>query len=487
MRKALAILASAAATAGCGSSVDEPAVTDQLLAPDATGWVNRSATGTTGIQGQWHAFADTRFGARASDCQTTAFGECSIVHEPAPGSSYAPTAGLGMCTSGVIARWISRSSGLTPDYSPGWAGIVLELDMPDWPEPRASVDAPAAQPYNAVARGVTGFAFDIDSEPAPGAGLLVTTVGPGESSAGSTPVYWGGAHLDASPVHAGHNEFRWNEVGPGSFDGTRMFRVGFLVAGNDSEAVSYEFCVDNLTALRSSGATSSRSASDDQLLIPDPKGWVDRSTTGKAKIQGIWFAAFDGLAGGGVPGSCQAGGHADADCSLIREPDQSAATYAPTKDLGMCTSGSVAKVVAGADGQPDFSHIWGAEIGFLLNVPSLDGAPQLYDTARGGVTGFAFDIDAEPPPNAKIAVELTRNATNEGNPPLWGSKGATSSPVHAGHNEFRWEDVGGPWYLTDPPKFDPSSLRQIAFHVLPNQTQAASFSFCINNLTALRH
>ena len=64
--------------------------------------------------------------------------------------------------------------------------------------------------------GVTGFAFDIDSEPASGAGLLVTTVGPGESSAESAPIYWGGAHLDASPVHAGHNEFRWSEVGPGS-------------------------------------------------------------------------------------------------------------------------------------------------------------------------------------------------------------------------------------------------------------------------------
>jgi hypothetical protein len=487
MTKALAIFVSAAATAGCAPSVNQPAATDQLLVPDATGWVDRSATGTTGIQGQWHAFADTRFGAPASDCRTDVFGECSIVHEPAPGSSGAPTAGLGMCTSGVIARWIAGSSGLTPDYSPGWAGLVLELGMPDWPEPRAPASPPAGRPYDAVARLVTGFAFDIDSEPAPGGGLLVTTVRPGESSAGSAPLYWGGAQQDASPVHAGHNEFRWSEVGPGPFDGTRMLRIGFLVAGSDSEAVSYDFCIDNLTALRSSTATSARSASDDQRLVPDTKGWVDRSSTGQTKIQGGWFAVADGIEGGGVPGACQAAGHADADCSLFRDPDPTAATYGPTKDLGMCASGSVAKIVAGADGQPDFSNIWGAEIGFLLNVPSLGGAPQLYDTTRGGVTGFAFDIDAEPPPNAKIAVELTMNATNEGNPPLWGSKGATWSPVHAGHNEFRWEDVGGPWYLPDPPKFDPNLLRQIAFHVLPNQTLAASFSFCINNLTALRH
>ncbi len=37
------------------------------------------------------------------------------------------------------------------------------------------------------------------------------------------------------------------------------------------------------------------------------------------------------------------------------------------------------------------------------------------------------------------------------------------------------------------PKFDPSFLRQIDFHVRANQTEAVSYSFCINNLTALRH
>jgi hypothetical protein len=391
-----------------------------------------------------------------------------------------------MCTSGIIAKWIYGSPGLTPDYSPGWAGIVLELNMPDWPERSASAGPPAGQSYDAVAHGVTGFAFDIDSEPAPGAGLLVTAAGPWQSSAGSGLIYWGGAQLDASPVHAGHNEFRWNEVGPGSFDGTQILRLGFLVAGNDSEAVSYSFCINNLTALRSSAPPNPRSASDDQLLVPDEAtGWVDKSTTGKTKIQGLWVAVADGVDNNGP--SCQAGGHPAADCSVFDEPDPGATTYLPTKDLGMCTSGIVAKVSSGANGQPDYDHIWGAEILFLLNVPTAGGEPQLYDTGRGGVTGFAFDIDSEPPPGAKIAVELTKNATNQGAPPSWGSKGAKWSPVHAGHNEFRWSEVGGPWYLTDPPKFDASLLRQIGFHVLANQTQATSYSFCINNLTALRH
>src|SRR5258708_18215239 len=117
MTKSLAILLLgilAVLATGCGSSIDTPpdgvsaigrgAATDQLLTPNAIGWVDKSATGTTGIQGQWHAFDDGRFGVTgvtAESCQTTKYGECSIVREPTPGSPFAPTAGLGMCTSGV--------------------------------------------------------------------------------------------------------------------------------------------------------------------------------------------------------------------------------------------------------------------------------------------------------------------------------------------------------------------------------------------------
>ncbi len=482
MRRAAGIFGSwtlAALAAGCGAPLDA-ASASQLLAPDATGWVARSTTGTTGIQGQWHASADSQFGARAGDCQTSAYGECSIVDQPAPGATFAPTPGLGMCTSGLIARWIAGSHGLTPDYSPGWAGIVLELDMPDWPQPRAATDPPIGQPYDAVAHGVTGFAFDIDSEPAPGASLLVTTVGPGESSS-ANPVYWGGARLDASPAHAGHNEFHWSDVGPGSFDGTRMLRVGFLVSGNDSNAVIYNFCINNLAALRSSSEVNPRSPSDDQLLVPDASGWVDRSTTGKTKIQGPWFVTSDGI------GSCQAGGHADAGCSVISEPDPAAQEFPPTPGLGMCTSGVVAQAIAGADGSPDWSHIWGAEIVLALNATDFpEGRLDPFDAYLHGVTGFAFDIDSEPAPGAGIRVELQTVGT-ETNPASWGGATADRSPVHAGHNEFRWEDVGGPIYLVNRPRFDASKLIQIGFHVPTSEVRPVSFSFCINNLTALRH
>jgi hypothetical protein len=145
MRRFLAILGLGVLTVlatGCGSLVVTPpdgvADINQLLTPDATGWVDKSTTGATGIQGQWHVFDDGRFAVRgvtAESCQTAKYGECSIVREPARGSLYAPTPGLGMCTSGVIARWIAapRSHPDDPQGERRW----LELrNAPDVTENR---------------------------------------------------------------------------------------------------------------------------------------------------------------------------------------------------------------------------------------------------------------------------------------------------------------------------------------------------------------
>src|ERR1041385_7124545 len=101
MRRFLAILVLGVWASGCGALVvtppdvvtspDEVADINQVLTPDATGWVDKSVTGVTGIQGQWRAFDDGRFavaGLTAESCQTAKFGECSIVREPASGSTY---------------------------------------------------------------------------------------------------------------------------------------------------------------------------------------------------------------------------------------------------------------------------------------------------------------------------------------------------------------------------------------------------------------
>jgi hypothetical protein len=102
------------------------------------------------------------------------------------------------------------------------------------------------------------------------------------------------------------------------------------------------------------------------------------------------------------------------------------------------------------------------------------------------VAGFAFDIDSEPPPGAEIQVFLTTATMGtQANAASWGGATTSWSPVHAGHNEFTWKDVGGPWYLANPPPFDESKLIQIGFQLPSNTTHAVSYRFCIKNLTAL--
>ena len=164
--------------------------------------------------------------------------------------------------------------------------------------------------------------------------------------------------------------------------------------------------------------------------------------TGTTGIQGRWFASVDTQ-------DCQTRGkHVARECSLFVTPDPKAPRFPPTADLGMCAVGVAARAIAGADGTADWQNIFGARIGLTLN----DGGP--YDAPAHGVTGFAFHIDSEPPPNAGIRVEMeTVSSTME--PALWGGSVAERSPVHAGHNEFRWADVGGPLYVRPPPRFDP--------------------------------
>lgn len=482
---------------GCGSPPAGAPLRDQPLDPDAEGWVDRSVTGTTRIQGQWRGWQPfnelpSNVGVEPGTCPPTAeYGDCSIVIEPAADRSYSPTAGLGMCASGVIARWIYRSTDsapLTGDGQPGRAGIVFDLNL----GVRSSASeagvspASAAQPYDAEAQGVTGFAFDIDSEP--GAELrfrveLASEV-PGAVRDESPAYWWGDAQLDASPVHAGHNEFRFDEVGPNPFYANGLLSIGFVVSGNDAQPVNYDFCIDNLTALRSERDAPVTPPPADQPLTADDTGWVSREKTGQTRIQGAWSAFSDS-------DTCRAA-HADEACSVVLEPDPASLDFAPTPDLGLCTSGVAARVVDGSDSddEPHHSSIWGAGIRFSLNQGAPDSGALSYDALSTGVTGFAFDIDAELDPYSGLRVQLVTEETRIA-PAWWGGDAADFSPVHAGHNEFRWNDVGGPRYSLDdaapeePPQFDPSALTHLEFLVPSDETHAVSYAFCIKNLTAL--
>ena len=211
-----------------------------------------------------------------------------------------------------------------------------------------------------------------------------------------------------------------------------------------------------------------------QLLVPDENGRIDRSTSGSTGIQGHWFAAAD-------TDACQKdGNHVARECSFFVSPDPRAPNFQRTGDLGMCTVGGAAKVLARPDGNIDWANMWGARIGVTLS----DDGP--YDALAHGVTGFAFHMDAEPPPNTGLRVELFTLATS-GSPAVWGGPAADTSPVHAGHNEFRWTEVGGPAFLNNPPPFDPTQLLSIAFTVPSSPSGPKSFSFCISQLAALEY
>lgn len=146
----------------------------------------------------------------------------------------------------------------------------------------------------------------------------------------------------------------------------------------------------------------------------------------------------------------------------------------------MCTVGVGAKVTRNAANGADWDNVWGASIGLTL----ADGAA--YDASANGVTGFAFHIDSEPPPGGRLRVQLAGPDLPTMQPrPFWSGASSETSPVHAGRNEFRWADVGGPIWVDQPPRFDPTHLVSIVFHVPTRAAGAVVFSFCISDLTAL--
>src|ERR1019366_4835016 len=123
------------------------------------------------------------------DCQEKgrhAARECSLFITPDPNApTFPPTADLGMCTIGVVAKAIAGSDG-TPDWT-NIDGARIGLTLND------------GAPYDAPARGVTGFAFHFDSEPPPDLGIRVELSTPASSLA---PSFWGGLVALRSPIHA---------------------------------------------------------------------------------------------------------------------------------------------------------------------------------------------------------------------------------------------------------------------------------------------
>jgi hypothetical protein len=226
---------------------------DVTLTPDATGFID--GTNAAGVRGSWWAAGDL-YGVDGSigggACPMGGFPppQCSMITAPTPGQPWVPSADGRMCTSGVVAQVFPDSSG-APAWSAIW-GTLVGFNLAEMADP--SGGRAIAGPYDAVARGITGFAFDIDFPPA-GGHLRVNVATPATNN---NAAYWRGASADVSPVSVpSHYEVRWSEVGgpmylgasAPRFDPTQISAISWQVVANQFSSVPYSFCIANVTLL----------------------------------------------------------------------------------------------------------------------------------------------------------------------------------------------------------------------------------------------
>jgi hypothetical protein len=225
------------------------------------------------------------------------------------------------------------------------------------------------------------------------------------------------------------------------------------------------------------------------LLTPSTSGFVAAATNSVGAV-GAWYAYGDGYEGGMPPGKCQAAGHMTPECSKIDLPilPPGTAGFPPSASGGMCTSGTVAKVIpiVGMTAL-DYSNIYGSGIGLDLNNPGGANAVKgAFDAKAKLVTGIAFDIDTVPLGGLRVEFAATDTDGSTSGSDFWGATPSyPPSPVKVGTNVIHWSDVGTPQAATAGHMFNPSLLESIQFHV-PTSAAPAAYSFCISNLRLLQ-
>ena len=242
--------------AGSAPGPDAGASAGIEIDPDGNGTFDGS--NAAGVIGAWSSTGDD-YGsdgtAGAGSCPLAGFSQaqCSTINTPAPATPFLPDpTGNGMCTSGVAAL-VALGDGGQPAYSSIWGNyIFFDLNHP----PRSASDGGADAGtgvglYDAIAHGITGFAFDLDGS-APGMRVEFATRGTELNAA-----YWNGATANISPVNgAGHYELRWADVGgpsylasPPPFDPSKLESIRFHIISSASTATPYSYCIKNTTLL----------------------------------------------------------------------------------------------------------------------------------------------------------------------------------------------------------------------------------------------
>ena len=241
-------------TASASYVVGPPPVSTGIpLVPDGDGHFD--GNNPAGIVGLWWATGDD-YGMDnlpgSGTCPADGFPDvdCSGLTTPTPGTFFRPDpGGRGMCTSGVSAQILPDGTGSLA-YSSIWGDLIgFNLADPGTPADSGRLRGP----YDALAHGITGFAFDIDTPPEGGhMRVQFQTVGTEHA-----PAYWQGATADVSPITGpGHYEIRWPAVGgplylsnPPPFDPTELDAIAFLVESNSAAPVPFSFCLNRLMLL----------------------------------------------------------------------------------------------------------------------------------------------------------------------------------------------------------------------------------------------
>jgi len=220
-------------------------------------------------------------------------------------------------------------------------------------------------------------------------------------------------------------------------------------------------------------------------LVTNADGWLEPNPAGAV---GQWWGIGDYYGEDLTPGTgpCPAAGFPMSACSTLTTPTPGM-PFRPDAYGEMCTSGIAAQVLPGSDGQLAWSAIWGNIVGFDLATPDPSPMPVVgtYDAPAHGITGFSFNIDGFLPlGRLRVLVTTAESHTDSA---YWYGAESDLSPVNGpGHYEVRWPEVGGPLYLGDAaPPFDPTKIEAIAFHVVSRETEAATYAFCLTNLSLL--
>ncbi len=250
------------------------------------------------------------------------------------------------------------------------------------------------------------------------------------------------------------------------------------------------------------GSAGTGGAPSNIVLTPTDTGAVQNAASG---VHGGWYAYGDGvgpnpnnLTTDSMNSVCELNGRFPAtDCSQINAPIPGR-SFMPNEAGAMCTTGMVARVLPGPDGNPDYADLWGAGIALDLNNPNLEpGTGGYFDMAP--YTGISFDFTGAMVPDSYMRVNFPFMGEHGNDSPYWDGATMGYSPLMATlggsvqHVTIHWADIGGPMYLTQQtPAVDPSqypfnknAVQAIQFVVFTNTTTPMAYSYCVNNLTLL--